>query len=245
VTSQPLTDPVAALLLDIEGTTTPIDFVYKVLFPYARTHVDDYLAAHRSLPELATLFEENARDAKRGLDPPLLEESPQVSIDAVASYVRWLMDQDSKTTALKSLQGKIWEEGYRKGALRSQLFKDVPPAFNRWRAHGKMICIYSSGSVLAQRLLFAHTEAGDLTPFISGYYDTNVGGKKDPESYSRIAAGLELEAHSVLFVSDVTDELDAAATAGFQTLLCIRPGNHPQPVPIIHSRIDSFDEVLP
>ncbi len=250
MTPQPLTKHLAALLLDIEGTTTPIDFVYNVLFPYARAHVKDYLAAHLSLPsaraDIAGLFEENAEDAKRGLDPPLLEgPAERLSLDAVEAYVRWLMDHDRKTTPLKSLQGKIWDEGYRSGELRSQVFEDVPRAFKRWRERGKTICIYSSGSVLAQKLLFANTEAGDLAPFINGYFDTNIGAKKDPESYHRIAAELELESSTVLFISDVTDELDAAASAGFQTRLCIRPGNHAQSPASIHSIIKTFDEVFP
>ena len=250
VTPQPLTKPIAALLLDIEGTTTPIDFVYNVLFPYARTHVKDYLAAHLSLPsvraDIAGLFEENAEDARRGLNPPLLEgPAERLSLDAVEAYVRWLMDRDRKTAPLKSLQGKIWDEGYRSGELRSQVFEDVPRAFKRWRERGKTICIYSSGSVLAQKLLFANTEAGDLTPFINRYFDTNIGAKKDPESYRRIAGELELESSTVLFISDVTDELDAAASDGFQTRLCIRPGNHPQSPASIHSIIKTFDEVFP
>ncbi len=250
MTPQPLTKPIAALLLDIEGTTTPIDFVYNVLFPYARTHVKDYLAAHLSQPEVqadvAALFEENAEDSRRGLDPPLLERPAEhVSLDAVEAYVRWLMDQDRKTTPLKSIQGRIWDEGYRKGELRSQVFEDVPPAFKRWHEQAKKICIYSSGSVLAQKLLFANTEAGDLTPFINGYFDTNIGAKKEPESYHRIAGELELESSAVLFISDVPDELDAAGSAGFQTLLCIRPGNPAQSPASIHSIIKTFDEVFP
>ena len=250
MTSQPFTKPVTALLLDIEGTTTPIDFVYKTLFPYARTHVRDYLAASVSLPavraDIAALRDENAEDAKRGLEPPVLEGPlEQVSFDAVESYVQWLMDHDRKTTPLKSIQGKIWDEGYQKGELRSQVFEDVPRAFERWRERGKTIYIYSSGSVLAQKLLFANTEAGDLTPFISGYFDTNIGAKKDPESYRRIASELKLQSLAVLFVSDVTAELDAAASDGFETLLCVRPGNHPQSPAASHTIINTFDEIFP
>ena len=250
MTPQSFTNHIAALLLDIEGTTTPIDFVYDVLFPYARTHVEDYVSGHLSQPpvlaDIAGLVEENGDDIRRGFDPPLLEgPAEHVPIEAVVAYVRWLMDQDRKTTALKSLQGKIWDEGYRKGELRSQVFEDVPPAFKRWRDHGKWICIYSSGSVLAQKLLFANTEAGDLTPFIREYFDTNIGAKKDPESYRRIVATLELEPSAVLFVSDVTGELDAAATAGLRTLLCVRPGNHPLPPATIHPIVKTFYEVLP
>jgi enolase-phosphatase E1 len=250
VTPQLLTESTAALLLDIEGTTTPIAFVYNVLFPYARTQVRDYLAGHRSLPEvqadIAGLFEENAEDTRRGLDPPLLEGTlERLSLYAVEAYVRWLMDHDKKTTPLKSLQGKIWDEGYRRGELRSQVFEDVPSAFKRWREQAKRICIYSSGSVLAQKLLFANTEAGDLTPFISNYFDTNIGAKKDPRSYRRIAGELGLESFTVLFISDVAGELDAAASAGFQTLLCVRPGNPAQSPASIHSITKTFDQVFP
>jgi enolase-phosphatase E1 len=250
VTPQPISKPIAVLLLDIEGTTTPIDFVFQVLFPYARARVKDFLEAHMSLPsvqsDIAGLIEQNADDARRGLDPPMLSElEERLSLDALEAYTRWLMDRDRKTTPLKSLQGKIWDEGYRRGVLHSQVFEDVPRAFNRWRERGKRICIYSSGSVLAQKLLFANTEAGDLTSFIEGYFDTNIGAKKDPESYRGIARELGLEPPDLLFISDVVDELEAASSAGLQTLLCIRPGNHPQTPASTHSIIETFDQVLP
>ena len=247
MTPQALEKPLAALLLDIEGTTTPIDFVYNVLFPYARRRVKDYLAAHWSLPpvssDVAGLVEENINDRTRGLDPPALEEPPDiVSIEA---YVLWLMDQDRKTTPLKSLQGKIWDEGYSTGELRSQVFADVAPAIRRWNEQGKGISIYSSGSVLAQKLLFANTDAGDLTQYIGRYFDTNIGAKKDPESYRRIVDALEMGPSSVLFLSDVSGELDAAAAAGLRTMLCVRPGNNPQHSATAHAIIRTFDEVLP
>lgn len=250
MTSLSFTTPIAVLLLDIEGTTTPIDFVYDTLFPYAREHAREYLAAHRSLPsvqtDIAGLFEENAEDARSGLDPPLIGGSAErFSLDEVVAYARWLMDHDRKTTPLKSLQGKIWDDGYRRGELRSQVYEDVPRALARWREQHKKICIYSSGSVLAQKLLFANTDAGDLTRLIGGYFDTNTGAKKDPESYRRIAAELTLESTAVLFISDVVSELDAAASAGIQTLLCIRPGNPAQDPAHTHATIMSFDEVLP
>ena len=246
MTALRFTKSIAALLLDIEGTTTPIDFVYNVLFPYARLHAKNYLETHRPKMEIDGLINKNIEDERLGLDPPLLERSPeQVSIDTLNAYVQWLMDRDRKTTALKSLQGKIWEDGYRKNELRSQIFEDVPFAFKRWREQDKLICIYSSGSVLAQKLLFANTEAGDLSQSINGYYDTNIGGKKEAASYSSIAADMNLEASSILFISDVTDELDAAATAGLSTLLCVRPGNHKYPPETIHKIIKTFDEILP
>ena len=246
----PFTKPVSVLLLDIEGTTTPIDFVYNILFPYAREHVKPYLEDRPASTELQAdireLLQENSDDMRHGLDPPLINgPAERVSPDEVVAYVHWLMERDRKTTPLKALQGKIWDEGYRKGELRSQVFEDVPRALKRWREQGKTICIYSSGSVLAQKLLFANTEAGDLTPFISGYFDTNIGAKKEPQSYRRIASELKLQSFAVLFVSDVTAELDAAATAGCETQLCVRPGNHPQSPAASHTIINTFDEIFP
>lgn len=249
MTSRTFSTAIRAVLLDIEGTTTPIDFVYKTLFPYARARIDEYLSANWSQQsvreDLTGLINQNADDVHRGLEPPLLaERADQVSVEAAAAYLRWLMDQDRKVTALKSLQGKIWEEGYRKGELKGEVFDDVPPAFKRWRDEERMICIYSSGSVLAQKLLFANTSAGDLTPLISGYYDTKSGPKKEAESYRRIAKECELKPAELIFVSDVTDELDAAATAGLRTVLCVRPGNHPQDTANQHPVISTFDQVL-
>jgi enolase-phosphatase E1 len=135
------------------------------------------------------------------------------------------MSQDRKSTALKSLQGKIWEAGYLNGRLHSEVYPDVPPAFARWTRQQKRIYIYSSGSVLAQQLLFAHTANGDLTGYISGYFDTTTGPKKVAASYQSIAEAIGCPAAEVLFLSDVTGELDAATDAGMQTTLCVRPGN--------------------
>jgi len=238
------------MLLDIEGTTTPIDFVYSVLFPYAKEHAGRYLSVHRSVTavqdDIAGLLKENALDAEQGNDPPPIEGSAtSAPVEAISTYVSWLIDRDRKTTPLKSLQGRIWKEGYRKGDLRSVVFGDVPTAFERWREQGKRIYIYSSGSVLAQNLLFGNTEAGDLTPLISGYFDTNIGGKKESESYRRIAGELNLAPSSVMFLSDVVDELDAAASVGFQTSLCVRPGNPPQRQNSGHEITSSFDDLFP
>ncbi len=230
----------SCILLDIEGTTTPIDFVYQVLFPFARTHVGDFLSRHWMTvqEDLAELRREQTADTARGLEPPVINEAPE----SVVAYVHWLMDQDRKSTPLKSLQGRIWEEGYRSGELLSQVFDDVPPAIKRWHQQGKRVCIYSSGSVLAQKLLFGFTEAGDLTPLLSDYFDTAVGAKQETESYRRIAAALQLPPPEILFVSDVVAELDAARAAGMQTILSLRPGNRPQPANN-HSPIRSFAEL--
>jgi enolase-phosphatase E1 len=155
-----------------------------------------------------------------------------------------LMDRDRKSTGLKSLQGRIWQEGYDRGELKSQVFRDVPAALRDWKSKKLGVRIFSSGSVLAQKLLFAHTEVGDLTEFLCGYFDTNIGPKTEPESYRRIANEYRLLASEVLFVSDMTRELDAAQRAGLQTLLCVRPGNLPQPETHGHRVIHSFKEIV-
>jgi enolase-phosphatase E1 len=228
------------ILLDIEGTTTPIDFVYQVLFPYARNHVLDFLSQHwdESQAEISQLKSEHAADEQQNLHPPSLDSSQLAS---VVEYIFWLMDQDRKATPLKSLQGKIWEAGYKNGDLKSQLFLDVPMAFEKWQQ--QRICIFSSGSVLAQKLLFTFTEFGDLSKFISGWFDTIIGNKREAESYHRIAAALESEPENILFVSDVTAELEAAQSAGMQTRLSLRDGNPLQPNAQNFKAITSFEQL--
>lgn len=247
-TSRLSTAGIRGILLDIEGTTTPIAFVHEVLFSYVRSRVREYLAEHFGSAELhadlARLREEHTVDLKQNLQPPALVDGPRdVQIDSIVAYVSCLIDRDRKSTGLKSLQGKIWRQGYLDGTLKAQLFPDVAPALERWRRAGLKISIFSSGSSLAQKLLFAHTEAGDLTSFISSYFDTTVGSKTDVESYRRIAATLCLSATDVLFISDVVGELAAASSAGMQTLLCVRPGNQPQGSPASHQIIQSFNEI--
>jgi enolase-phosphatase E1 len=225
-------DGIRGILLDIEGTTTPIAFVHEVLFSYARQHVRDYLTKH--------FDDEDVRADIRLLHA---EDAFADDLDSVVAHVNRLIDLDRKSTGLKSLQGKIWHEGYSEGTLRAQVYADVAPAFARWRVAGLDVSIFSSGSVLAQQLLFAHTEAGDLTPFISHYFDTGVGKKGDPESYRRIAEQIGLPPSEILFVSDVVTELAAAREAGMETALSIRPGNQPQDSPEQYRIIHSFDEL--
>ena len=160
----------------------------------------------------------------------------------MASYVESLMDRDRKSPGLKLLQGLIWEDGYRAGVLKGEVFADVPPALQRWRDAGVDVAIYSSGSELAQQLIFGSTADGDLTRFISRFFDTAVGAKNAPASYRRIAAELGRAPHRLLFISDVTSELDAAAAAGCAVALCVRPGNRPQP-DHAYPTISSFDEI--
>ena len=218
------------ILLDIEGTTTPISFVYNVLFPFARKYLAPYLAQ----TDWTDLRREYDNDVRKGLKPPAWSGTP-------FPYVEWLMDQDRKSTALKKIQGEIWRAGYEKGELHGEVFPDVPPALERWHRANIDIRIFSSGSILAQRLIFSTTAAGDLTRFLKGYFDTTTGPKNEAASYAHIASSFAgLQTSDILFISDVTKELDAAASAGLKTLLCVRPGNHPQP-PHAHLTVTTFD----
>jgi len=228
-----------AILLDIEGTTTPIDFVHEVLFPYSRARIANFVAMHfdRLHPEIEQLVDESARDAKYTVPVDPLEPG------SISAYLEHLIDNDKKSTPLKSIQGKIWQEGYEAGELKPIVYDDVPPAFARWVGEGKTVAIYSSGSELAQRLLFRHTDHGDLTPHISAYFDTTVGGKREASSYERIAEELGLTPADVLFVSDVREELDAARSAGMATALAIREGN-PETDAGRHRAVRSFGEIV-
>jgi enolase-phosphatase E1 len=229
VTAGGATSDWSAILLDIEGTTTPITFVHRILFPYARARLGAFASTHCGDPAVgeavARLRREHAADVSAGAAPPAW---PEADVDGLVAYLEWLMDRDRKSPGLKVLQGLIWEAGYSRGELRGLVFDDVPGAMRRWHAAGKRIAIYSSGSVLAQRRLFQTTAEGDLTPIIDGFFDTSVGAKVDRGSYERIAAALEVAADRILFVSDVTAELSAARQAGLQVRLATRPGNAPQ-----------------
>jgi enolase-phosphatase E1 len=239
---------IRGILLDIEGTTTPVAFVHEVLFPYARSRVKNYLAANfgsvEMLADLARLREEHTLDVEQDSNPPALVNGPRdAEIESIVSYVHWLIDRDRKSPGLKSLQGKIWRQGYLKGTLKAPLFTDVVPVMKRWRRAGLKISIFSSGSSLAQKLLFAHTEAGDLTKFIDNYFDTTNGSKTAIESYRHLASLLCLPAPEILFISDVVAELDAAAAAGMKTLLCVRPGNRSEALAQRHQVIHSFNDI--
>lgn len=236
-------------MLDIEGTTTPIDFVYEVLFPFARTRVEGYLRQNLGSEELrldlARLRGEYEADVAQKLAPPPWRDGPpDIQVGFIVAYSHWLMDRDRKSTGLKSLQGKIWRQGYLDGELKGRVFPDVPPALKRWHRKDLSISIFSSGSVLAQKLLFANTDAGDLTKFLCGYFDTTMGPKTTEASYRRIAAELRLHPLQVLFISDESTELDAAKSAGMQTALCVRPGNRPQPPSHGHVTIKDFSEIV-
>ena len=186
----------AAIITDIEGTTTPIAFVHRVLFPYARDRMADFVASHHAA----------------------LAEVPAPKLETLLGW----MERDEKVTALKTIQGILWDEGYRGGVLRAEVYEDVPPALRRWARAGLRLYVYSSGSVAAQKLLFGHTPHGDLTPLFQAYFDTGAGPKRETASYRGIARGIGLPGAEILFLSDVEAELDAAAGADMQTCQLVR-----------------------
>lgn len=240
---------VKSILLDVEGTTTPMEFVYDVLFPFARKNVKEYLQRNFSSGEVEKvvnmLRKEHENDVARWAEPPFWDTSSKENeVRSIGNYLLWMMDKDKKSTALKRLQGKIWEEGYERNELKGEVYPDVLPAFQRWRKENLELRIYSSGSVLAQKLLFSHSNAGDLTPYLQGYFDTNIGMKNAPDSYRRISKEMKLNSPEIVFLSDNVVELDAAKKTGMKTLLCVRPTDAYKPAPLSdHRIITSFDEI--
>ncbi len=222
---------IRAIITDIEGTTSSLAFVKEVLFPYAAAALPAYLAAQRANPEVAALL-----DAVRGGDA--LDEA-----GVIARLQQWIAE-DRKATPLKTLQGFIWAEGYRSGTLQGHVHADAVRALRRWHADGIALYVYSSGSVAAQKLLFGYTAFGDLTPLFSGYFDTHIGPKRAPESYQAILRHLEQPAANVLFLSDIREELDAAARVGLRTVQVARVGEgEPDPAGA-HPQVRDFDAIL-
>ncbi len=202
---------IKAIVTDIEGTTSSLSFVKDVLFPYARAHLPDYVRDHQQQPEVAQILSAVSRECGRNLS---IDES-------IAQLIDWI-DRDQKITPLKSLQGLIWEAGYRQGDYLGHIYADAVEALHKWKKRGIELYVYSSGSVFAQKLLFAHTEYGDLTVLFSGYFDTRIGGKKEVGSYQSITEEVDLPASQILFLSDIKEELDAAHQAGLHTCWLVR-----------------------
>ncbi|WP_305907372.1 acireductone synthase [Methylomarinum sp. Ch1-1] len=202
---------IKAIVTDIEGTTSSLSFVKDVLFPYAREHIADFVRQHKQQAEVARLLDEARQEAGRKL-------ALEALIDQLISWI----DQDRKVTPLKSLQGLIWQAGYRQGDYQGHVYEDAYNALLRWRRQGIALYVYSSGSVYAQKLLFGHSDHGDLTPMFEGYFDTHIGAKKEMQSYRRIAEHINMPPRQLLFLSDSKEELDAAREAGFQTCWLVR-----------------------
>lgn len=233
------------ILLDIEGTTSSVSFVYDVMFPFVLRELDKYLECAWNSPELAPVLDQIAQDAGSetflAWTSDLSDESARR--ERVAAEIRRLMANDIKATGLKQLQGMIWKDGFERGELVAEVYQDVPVALDAWTTAGLRVYIYSSGSIAAQKLFFGHSEVGDLLNYFSGHFDTTTGPKKEVQSYVTIASAIGEASEKILFISDITAELDAAREAGMATRLSIRPGNKPVEEGHGHEPIASFAQV--
>ena len=219
-----------AIVTDIEGTTTSLSFVKEVLFPYARARLADFVRRHHHQPAVR----EQLQAVHDVLEKELNTE------ETIAQLLRWI-DEDKKITPLKTLQGMIWDEGYQRGDFTGHLYEDAARKLKQWHGQGLRLYVFSSGSVQAQRLIFGHSDYGDLTPLFSGYFDTHIGGKREAEAYFKIAAEAGLAPSEILFLSDIEEELDAARDAGFKTAWLVREG---ELTPYAaHHQVRSFDEI--
>ncbi len=221
---------IKAIVTDIEGTTSSIDFVHQTLFPFAKQRMRRFLRDNAGDDRVQNLL----------ADVEAIEQC-DLSLDEAADVLERWIAEDRKLTPLKALQGMIWKTGYEAGELKGHVYPDTPGALRRWHAAGQRLYVYSSGSVEAQQLIFGHTDHGDLTPLFSGYFDTRIGGKREALSYRRILDEIGLPAEQVLFLSDVGEELDAARVAGMRTCQLVRD-DKTAPAPA-HAQARSFDEV--
>ncbi len=222
---------IKAILTDIEGTTSSLSFVKDVLFPYAREHMAEFIRAQASDPQVRAQLDALGEEAGQPLDDER----------AIAQLERWI-DEDRKITALKALQGMIWEAGYRNGDFTGHIYEDAVRNLRAWHEVGIKLYVFSSGSVQAQKLLFGYSDAGDLTPLFSGYFDTRIGAKREAPAYHAIAQRIGLPAKSILFLSDIRAELDAAREAGMSTTWLVREGR--LDAAPAHRQVSDFDEIV-
>jgi enolase-phosphatase E1 len=228
---------VKAIVTDIEGTTSSISFVKDVLFPYARKALPAFVRMPAQEPEV-----------RKWLDLAAADSGGVCQDEMLAEMLQGWIDEDRKHPALKALQGIIWAAGYNSGAYRAHVYPDAVDGLRRWHAAGHPIYVYSSGSVPAQKLLFGHSTAGDLTSLFSGWFDTAIGGKREPGSYRNLVSALGRPASEIVFLSDVVEELDAARAEGMDTVLLDRRQDYA--VPRIgqethgHRRVESFTDIL-
>jgi enolase-phosphatase E1 len=209
-------DGIQWILTDIEGTTTEVSFVYDILFPYFRTHMDQWKTVDSD--QMNQVLEQTRLLV-------LEEQSINLSTnEAIFDQLRQWSIEDRKVTPLKTFQGMVWEQGFKSGAIKGHMYPDVKPALERWIERGLKLAIFSSGSIAAQKQLFGFSTEGDLTPYFSAYFDTTTGMKRDEQTYHLIVQQLHASANSVLFLSDIPQELEAANAAGMRTLQLVRPG---------------------
>ena len=221
---------IRAILTDIEGTTSSIHFVHQVLFPYSAAALPSFVATNRADPRIAGAMLAVAQELGTTDEPSV-----------VAALLMWLAE-DRKHPALKTLQGLIWESGYRAGAFKAHVYPEVADRLRHWQRSGLLLYVYSSGSVLAQKLFFGHSEAGDLLGLFSGYFDTTVGAKRDPASYQRVARSIGLLPGEIMFLSDIVEELDAARSCGMATIQVQRDGDISTAAR--HSTVRGFNDVV-
>ena len=225
-----------AILTDIEGTTSSISFVKDVLFPYARRALPAFVQAHAQEPAV-----------RKWLDIVATENGAVCNDAMIVEVLQGWIDQDRKHTALKALQGMIWADGYRHADFAAHIYPDAAATLRAWHGAGMPLYVYSSGSVPAQRLFFGHSDAGDLTGLVSGWFDTEVGGKREAGSYARIAQAIGKPAADIVFLSDIVEELDAAREAGLATVLVDRRDDYPRPRlgddTHGHRRVESFADI--
>ncbi len=221
-----------AILTDIEGTTTSLSFVKDVLFPYARAHLADFVRAHATEPTVLAQLQAVRQTAGAKLD----------DAQVIALLLQWI-DEDKKATPLKALQGMIWEIGYRQGDFKGHVYEDAARQLQKWNAAGLRLYAFNSGSVQAQKLIFGYSEHGDLTPLFSGYFDTAIGHKREVAAYQAIAREIGLPPSEILFLSDINEELNAARSAGMQTIQLVR--DSALDAQAVHRQVRSFDEIQP
>jgi enolase-phosphatase E1 len=223
--------PIKAILTDIEGTTSAVSFVFDVLFPYAARHLPDFVRQHAAHADVAEQLDAVRRETNE----------PNADVERVIDILLSWIAEDRKATPLKALQGMVWEQGYQAGELKGHVYPDAVEALKRWHQDGFKLFVYSSGSIQAQKLIFGCSQAGDLSPLFSGYFDTTSGPKREAKSYERITQAIGLDASQILFLSDIVEELDAARTAGMATCGLAREGGEL----VGHVTVDSFARIDP
>lgn len=222
---------IKAIVTDIEGTTSAVSFVFDVLFPYAAKHLPDFVRQNAERADVAEQLDAVRRDSN----------APQADVERVVEILLSWIEEDRKATPLKALQGMVWAQGYHAGQLKGHVYPDAVDALQRWHAAGYQLFVYSSGSIQAQKLIFGCSEAGDLTPLFSGYFDTTSGPKREAQSYTNIQQAIGVEAGELLFLSDIVEELDAAQSAGLQTCGLARKGGELGS----HVTVDTFTGIEP
>lgn len=223
--------PIKAILTDIEGTTSAVSFVFDVLFPYAAQHLPEFVRQNAGRADVAEQLAAVRRDSNEA----------DADVERVIEILLGWIAEDRKATPLKALQGMVWEQGYQAGQLKGHVYPDAVEALKHWHQAGFHLFVYSSGSIQAQRLIFGCSEAGDLTPLFSGYFDTTSGPKREAQSYVNISQAINLDAEQILFLSDIVEELDAARAAGMATCGLAREGGDLAG----HMTVDSFARIDP